>query len=229
LEKLSSKLHAQAIGRSISPPMWSGKGDPTVCIVCTEGYSLFESRHHCRNCGYYVCQDCSQINWPACMVPDTYIVTGEKTVRVCKHCDSLVKSFGKALRRGNLEELKLIIETGNVNLNCPIVEANFVSQYPIHMAIQSGNMDMVKYLLEIEYVRINCIRSREPLRTSEGLSAIGVAAKCCHLDMMVYLIMDHGSSLDEIDDLKILRNCLRQTLQVIIIFVCEVLLTSNVY
>lgn len=214
LEKLSSDLHAQAIGRSISPPIWSGKDDPVICIVCTSSFSIFESKHHCRNCGYYVCGTCSKTNWPSCMVPDAYIVANEKAVRVCQHCDSVVKLFAKALRQGNLNNLKRIIETGNVNLNCILVESKFISQYPIHMAAQSGNLDMVKYLLEIEYVRINCYKTREPLMTNDGSSVLAVAAKCCHLDMMVYLIKEHGCSLDEINDLKILRNCLKQTLQV---------------
>ncbi len=54
------------------------------CIICAKFFGMFRRKHHCRQCGLLVCQDCS---------PYKDYVAGyrDKKVRVCRNC-TIVKT-----------------------------------------------------------------------------------------------------------------------------------------
>ena len=63
-------------------------------MVCDENFWLFKRRHHCRACGFLVCDACSEgrkelekIVGPIVDAGTIAGVEGEK-YRVCKDCES---------------------------------------------------------------------------------------------------------------------------------------------
>ncbi len=74
-------------------PKWIADVDFKACMVCDEDFWLFKRRHHCRACGFLVCDTCSQgrKELEKIVGPDadgtTAGVEGEK-YRVCKDCES---------------------------------------------------------------------------------------------------------------------------------------------
>ena len=69
-----------------TPPMWAGRDDPRECHLCGHSAGMLFKVHHCRNCGYFVCNKCSKKDWPATMLPRTFVPEKEKIVRVCDSC-----------------------------------------------------------------------------------------------------------------------------------------------
>jgi hypothetical protein len=62
-------------------PQWQPDGTATACARCNASFGLFRLRHHCRNCGKLVCDDCSKKR--------TKIINlgyDEEAVRVCDGC-----------------------------------------------------------------------------------------------------------------------------------------------
>ena len=86
----SSREKAIRLCEATAPPRWEGDGPecPQVCVVCRFTFGLFRKRHHCRNCGYFVCTRCSAKNWPGTMLPPTFHC-GESYVRACDTCHCL--------------------------------------------------------------------------------------------------------------------------------------------
>lgn len=75
-------------------------------------------RHHCRNCGYVICNACSQNFWPSSMLPSFYY-NKEKYVRICDDCNTLMLVFVDALKAGDQATALAVFNTGNVNLHRP--------------------------------------------------------------------------------------------------------------
>jgi hypothetical protein len=57
--------------------IWMSDSDSENCNVCDAEFSMFNRRHHCRQCGLLICNDCSIMNG---------------SLRVCYHCDENTKS-----------------------------------------------------------------------------------------------------------------------------------------
>ena len=74
---LSDKLMALPAQRIA--PMWAADSSSDNCFVCGKRFTFFFRRHHCRNCGQLVCNDCS---------PRGLILSQKDTVpsRVCSPC-----------------------------------------------------------------------------------------------------------------------------------------------
>lgn len=197
---------------SVSPPIWSGKDDPQSCIYCTVKFTMFNAGHHCRNCGYYVCSNCSEKNWPGSMLPATYH-NNEKLVRICHGCHYLTESFITALKTGDYSSAVAIYASGNVNLHSPYtLYANWA--YPVHCAAVGGNLDLLRWMLETKKCSIIDRATNKPLMTASGLTVLAVAAYKGHVDMMHYLIHTKKCSVSEITDLNILQRALHSTLHV---------------
>lgn len=71
-------------------PQWQPDETATACARCSASFGLFRLRHHCRNCGKVVCDDCSKKR--------TKIVNlgyDEDAVRVCDGCYDLAAHGGQ--------------------------------------------------------------------------------------------------------------------------------------
>lgn len=66
---------------NIPPKMadWMPDQQVSTCVICSDKFSMFNRRHHCRRCGRVVCGTCSQ---------HSHVVSGygKNTVRVCDNC-----------------------------------------------------------------------------------------------------------------------------------------------
>jgi hypothetical protein len=71
-------------------PTWSTDVSTNQCMRCNTEFTFWRRRHHCRACGYVVCDRCSG---QKVLLPHVgpHVVSGEK-VRVCAHCDGTIKN-----------------------------------------------------------------------------------------------------------------------------------------
>lgn len=61
-------------------PKWVPDKESKGCMICSTNFGIATRRHHCRNCGFLVCANCSD---HTVVVPyDAY----QDPVRVCDHC-----------------------------------------------------------------------------------------------------------------------------------------------
>lgn len=63
-----------------SRAFWQEDKDAPVCKGCRRGFTFFFRRHHCRNCGYIFCGDCTSQSIP---IPGKGLMQAE---RVCQPC-----------------------------------------------------------------------------------------------------------------------------------------------
>lgn len=209
----SSRLQALAMCEAMRPPLWASK-DPSVdvqaCIICRSTWGLLRRAHHCRNCGYLVCNQCSSKSWPSAMLPPTYH-NNEKYVRVCDSCHVLTEKFADALRTGKYAEALAIHSTGNVNLHNPLLI--YVSaEYPIHCAAAGGNLAIFRWLVEEQHCTLFSKTDGKALTTKAGLSVLAVAAKHGHADIMRYCVHRAGSKVTEITNTSLLLRGLHASL-----------------
>eukprot|EP01129_Flabellula_baltica_P001958 TRINITY_DN11847_c0_g1_i1.p1 TRINITY_DN11847_c0_g1~~TRINITY_DN11847_c0_g1_i1.p1 ORF type:complete len:240 (+),score=48.47 TRINITY_DN11847_c0_g1_i1:95-721(+) len=61
-------------------PLWVEDDSVSRCASCTQEFTFFVRRHHCRNCGNIFCADCTGLD---IMIPDLGIY---KPARVCVDC-----------------------------------------------------------------------------------------------------------------------------------------------
>lgn len=66
-----------------TPPRWIPDEEAAQCMACTQTFTTFRRRHHCRNCGGVFCGVCSNSQAP---LPKFGL---NKAVRVCRNCYSL--------------------------------------------------------------------------------------------------------------------------------------------
>jgi len=57
---------------------WVADSDAPACMRCNTGFTFFYRRHHCRKCGYVVCDSCSNSRHP--------VVGYDGQQRVCTYC-----------------------------------------------------------------------------------------------------------------------------------------------
>lgn len=195
-----------------TPPLWAGGTDRKECVICYHSAGLLYKIHHCRNCGYYVCNNCSKKDWPASMLPKTYVPEKETTVRVCDSCSYLQEGFVDSLRVGDVNLAMAFFSTGNVNLHSPM-SIYRSEEYPIHAASQGGNIHLVRWLLEERKCSLRGADG-DVLRTSEGLSPLAIAAYFGHHEIMSYFVRRHGCKVTEIKDFTVLLRGLHAALGV---------------
>jgi len=59
-------------------PLWQSDSSTNKCTKCGNEYGIWRRRHHCRNCGFSFCSDCSPL--PPLADPQ---------IRRCRDCNSL--------------------------------------------------------------------------------------------------------------------------------------------
>lgn len=75
------KLHLVDVSRFWQrDAAWAKDALATACKQCNKDFGLLRRKHHCRNCGFIFCNDCSSRN---CFIPDSTYTTQE---RVCDGC-----------------------------------------------------------------------------------------------------------------------------------------------
>lgn len=208
---VNSREHAESICLALAPPMWRGKNDPQVCILCTLKFSMFRTSKHCRNCGFLVCTSCSEKLWPSSMIPNTYH-NNEKFVRVCHSCLYLTEKFVEALLKGDKDTALAICSTGNVNLHNPF-SVYVHAAFPIHCAAAGGNLTLLCWLMDTKRCSYFASDMKTPLTTAGGLSALALAAKYGHQSIMEYLVREKKASVLEIQDQIFLQRALHVVLK----------------
>eukprot|EP01043_Picozoa_sp_COSAG02_P065550 COSAG02_NODE_9930_length_2071_cov_2.506592_2_plen_294_part_00 len=78
---------------------WVPDGCSQVCMQCGVGFWFLRRRHHCRGCGWLLCDECSSYRQPleTIVTPSFGRAPGEagKLYRVCSAC----KSFGVDMKK----------------------------------------------------------------------------------------------------------------------------------
>lgn len=177
---------------------------------------MFRRACHCRNCGVCVCNACAT-TWPSRMIPDTYNLKKESTVKICKSCNFLSGAFKKALHDGDYEEAIALYGSGNINLRTPFPQLGKKKEevmYPIHCAVEGGNIDIVRWLMEDHFCPVKVIRTGSgkrpkkggspdvPILTSKNRSVLSIAMESLHVEILRYMVVDNNVSIYESKDLK---------------------------
>lgn len=212
----SSEKEARESAIANAPPKMLPFSENPSCFICTGKFAIFRRAGHCRNCGVCVCTACSTM-WPAKMIPETYNLKKEAHVRVCKSCTQLSSAFKKALTDGDYEEAIAVYGSGNINLRTPFPQFSKKKDemmYPIHCAVAGGNLDIVRWLVQDHFCPMKVIRTGsggKPKRggsadqlilTSKNRSVLTIAMTGLYVDIMRYLVVDHGISIYDSKDLK---------------------------
>ncbi|CAB9497957.1 expressed unknown protein [Seminavis robusta] len=223
----ASEREARESAIANAPPKMLPFTDNPICFLCKGKFAVFRRAGHCRNCGVCVCNNCST-SWPARMIPDTYNLKKESTVKICKSCDALSRSFKKALLTGNYEDAVALYGTGNINLRTPfpVFSKKDEIMYPIHCAVEGGDANVVRWLMDDHFCPIKLIRTGSgkrakrgmtgtdvPILTSKGRSVLTIAMSGLKIDILRYLVIERDVSVYESKDLKSSLRALEAALQ----------------
>jgi len=195
-----------------APPKMILFSECSNCFICKGKFAVFRRPSHCRNCGVCICSSCTT-TWSSKMIPETYNMKKESSIKVCKSCNFLVLAFRRALLDGQYDEAIALYNTGNINLRCPFgnIKGGEV-MYPIHCAAEGGNLDLLRWLVDVHYCPISLVRTgnkkpekennNTPIITSKGRSVLNIAMSKQRVEMMRYLVTEKNVSIYEIKDLK---------------------------
>lgn len=205
-----------------APPRMLPFTENSICQICSKSFSFLTRPCHCRNCGICICNSCV-VPWSKQCIPDTYHIKNEKTVRVCKSCNTLSTMFKKALLDAKFDDAITIYNTGNINLRCPFpIRHGEEMMLPIHCAAMGGSLDLFIWLAETHFCPIKRIRTGnknksyradELITTSKGRSVINIALAIQHVDMLRYLVNEKGANFSGVKDLNVVLNALTAVLK----------------
>jgi hypothetical protein len=205
-----TEIQATLAANAMAAPRWDATNERNSCILCHKNFALFRRPHHCRNCGYHVCAQCSNRKWPATMVPHTYH-NNEKKVRICDGCHFFMDTFRAALIHGDEELARRTYDTGNVNLYCPYTI--YKGAFPIHCAAAGGNLQIIRWLLEECLCALKAPGTLSPLVDDDRLSVLATAAVHGHVEVMRYLVHVHSCSVTEITNVSALQRAVHFLLE----------------
>jgi hypothetical protein len=212
----SSEKEARESAIANAPPKMMKFEDHPSCFICRGKFAMFRRACHCRNCGVCVCNACAT-SWQSKMIPETYNLKKESTVKVCKSCNFLSSAFKKSLLDGDYEEAIALYGSGNINLRTPFPQFSKKKEeimYPIHCAVEGGNIDIVRWLMEDHFCPVKVIRTASgkrikkggspdfPILTSKNRSVLTIAMESLHVDILRYLVVDNNVCIYESKDLK---------------------------
>lgn len=212
----SSEKEARESAIANAPPKMMRFEDTSNCFICRGKFAMFRRACHCRNCGVCVCSACAT-TWPSRMIPETYNLKKESSVKICKSCNFLSGAFKKALLDGDYDEAIALYGSGNINLRTPFPQLSKKKEetmYPIHCAVEGGNIDIVRWLMEDHFCPVKVVRAGSgkrpkkggspdfPILTSKNRSVLGIAMESLHVQILRYLVVDNNVSIYESKDLK---------------------------
>mmetsp|Transcript_22137 Transcript_22137/g.40634 ORF Transcript_22137/g.40634 Transcript_22137/m.40634 type:complete len:207 (-) Transcript_22137:1888-2508(-) len=143
------------------------------CMLCNTKFTLFKRPRHCRNCGICICSnyDCCTV-WSKKMIPETFNIKKESTVKVCTSCHALTKRFQHALLQGRYGSAVEMYLTGNINLRVPFAFKKQTkkkeSMFPIHCAIEGQSEKLVRWLVDVQHCPIHVLSTGNTNRSSGG-------------------------------------------------------------
>lgn len=108
-----------------------------------------------------------------------------------------------SLRAGDVSKALSFFSTGNVNLHNPM-SIYKSEEFPVHAAVEGGSIHLVRWLLEDRKCSIYAGANKSPIKTSEGLSCLAIAAYFGHGDIMRYLVHNNGAKVAEITEVAVL-------------------------
>ncbi|CAB4428981.1 unnamed protein product [Rhizophagus irregularis] len=96
-ERLERKdLYKKRIVENYHAPVWIPDSKADRCMNCSEEFTIFRRKHHCRACGKVVCHACSTRNF---VIPGT-VERDDQLARACDSC--FFTMFPDALRDEDL-------------------------------------------------------------------------------------------------------------------------------
>ena len=162
LGPFATEAEANAACRHDAPPLWD---EAQACARCSVGFGLMRRRHHCRNCGYSMCDACTT-KWPAKSLPPLYteneaggsersLLRSLRQFRVCLSCDAAAQDLRTALLRSDVQAVRRAYADGgaNVNLRChlpPAGEGQQAQLLPVHLAAAANSLPTLRWLCEAE-------------------------------------------------------------------------------
>lgn len=227
-----TEKEARASAYANAPPIMLAFDQWKECMLCGTRFTMFKRPRHCRNCGICICSNlgcCAR--WPKTMIPETFNIKNEKTVKVCLSCDTLAKRFRHALLQGQYNTAVDLYLTGNINLRAPFAfKGGTEISFPIHCAIEGMSEMLVRWLVDVQHCPIHVISTGNTkrvgivsvagiksltsgnekrhefvptLKTSKGRSIIDIAMMTQHVGILRYLINEKNVSVYEVDDLEL--------------------------
>lgn len=82
--RILSKEQENVQQGSMIQPVWSSNSDSSNCMLCAKKFNFVRRKHHCRQCGILVCDDCSKARAQLGSVQNKE----QKEVRVCNNCSN---------------------------------------------------------------------------------------------------------------------------------------------
>ena len=145
-----SKAQCEAITAAYAPPVMADSKKKTACKVCEEAFNKYLKPEHCHNCGQMVCADCSDESWPRSMLPHTYFSEKKGKARVCSACNQLMEKLVTALKAGNMDEVIVLHEIGNVNFHFPLTIYPD-APYPVSILFQMRCLFFIFFSLSLSH------------------------------------------------------------------------------
>ena len=125
---------------------WVPDGCSQVCMQCAVGFWLLRRRHHCRGCGWLLCDDCSSHRQPLqTVVTESFgSQPGEegKTYRVCSEC----RDVGVDMRRS----MDIFAKGGKIS------HEQAMRIWEVYDADGSGTLSRS----ELRHVLVDCLREQ---------------------------------------------------------------------
>ena len=125
---------------------WVPDGCSQVCMQCAVGFWLLRRRHHCRGCGWLLCDDCSSHRQPLkTVVTESFgSQPGEegKTYRVCSEC----RDVGVDMKRS----MDIFAKGGKIS------HEQAMRIWEIYDADGSGTLSRE----ELRHVLVDCLREQ---------------------------------------------------------------------
>ncbi len=196
---------AEQMCLAFSPPVKPDLSDVITCEVCKEACGVVMNRKKtCKNCGRWVCPQCSSKKWPRVMLPYTYVLDrSDPLVRVCDTCYDACKNFREALLRGDEFGAKQIYTMGCINLRTP--HAMSQNERPVHCAAHGGNLKLLIWLIEDRHCQIFLdAEKKAALGDGSKRSVLAIAARLGNLGMVRYLLAVQKCNIREVTELPAL-------------------------
>lgn len=141
MNKLRDEKVAKAGGDESIAPLWKPDSNCPECELCAASFTLIFRRHHCRNCGMIVCDNCSAKRFK---LPH---VDNRRLVRVCDVCYPTLSgstgaggSSSSAKRPTMISQDSLLLKSDRVSMDEDTDDDDDDDPY-MSMRVRRGDVD----------------------------------------------------------------------------------------